>query len=144
MPRMMPSPMTPLGALERRLLDWLLERDWVDVRSAHAAHASEPPRSPKTVQSALERLIRKGLAERKRAGRAFLYRAVVSRRALLGRAFTNVIDQLPGSDPRSLLAAFVDVADRLDAKALEELERLVAERRSRPEPKPVPRAGKPR
>jgi predicted transcriptional regulator len=118
-----------LGELEKSLLEWLWCRDWVDVREAHAAHATPVRRSPNTIHSTLERLIRKGLVERRRVGRAFAYRAIVSREAFLERALEGAIEQLPGSDPKRLLAAFVDVAVRMDAAGLDELERLVAERR---------------
>lgn len=118
-----------LGELERRVLEWLWGEEWVDVRAAHAAHAGDANRSPKTLQSTLERLVRKGLAERRRAGRAFAYRAIVPRDVFLPRALEDAIEQMPGRDPQSLLAAFVDLADRMDQAGLDELERLVAERR---------------
>lgn len=119
-----------LGELEKRLLEWLWGREWADVREAHAAHATPERRSPNTIHSTLERLIRKGLVERRRAGRAFAYRAIVSRERFLDRALESAIEQMPGSDPKRLLAAFVDVAARMDESGLEELERLVAARRS--------------
>ena len=118
-----------LGELERRVLEWLWERDWVDVRTAHAAHATASRRSPNTLHSTLERLIRKGLVERRREGRAFSYRARISRDDFLGRALEGALEEIPGSDPKSLLAAFVAIASRLDEAGLDELERLVAERR---------------
>ncbi|MEZ4279139.1 MAG: BlaI/MecI/CopY family transcriptional regulator [Myxococcota bacterium] len=118
-----------LGELETRLLEWLWGREWVDVREAHAALAAAGRRSPNTIHSTLERLIRKGLVERRRAGRAFAYRVIVSPRAYLDRALEQAIEEMPGGDPKRLLAAFVDVAVRLDEAALDELERLVAARR---------------
>lgn len=121
-----------LGELEKSLLEWLWGRDWVDVRATHAAHAAQTTsgrRSPNTIHSALERLIRKGLVERRRVGRAFDYRVIVTREAFLERALEGALEQLPGSDPKRLLAAFVDVAERLDEAGLDELERLVAARR---------------
>ncbi len=118
-----------LGELETRLLEWLWGREWVDVREAHAALTAAGPRSPNTIHSTLERLIRKGLVERRRAGRAFAYRAIVAPQTYLDRALERAIEEMPGSDPKRLLAAFVDVAARIDETALDELERLVADRR---------------
>jgi predicted transcriptional regulator len=118
-----------LGTLEGRVLEWLWGREWVDVRAAHAAHASERRRSPKTLHSTLERLVRKGLVERRRDGRAYSYRAIVSQQVFVGRALEGAIEQMPGTDSRSVLAAFVDVAARMDEAGLDELERLVAHRR---------------
>ena len=125
----MPNRSPRLGEFEKVLLEWLWGRDWVDVRAAHAAHSTPSRRSPNTIHSTLERLIRKGLAERRRVGRAFAYRATVSPEAFLEQALAGAIEQMPGSDPKRLLAAFVDVAARLDEASLDELERLVAERR---------------
>lgn len=131
-----------LGDLEGRVLEWLWGREWVDVRAAHAAHASATRRSPNTLHSTLERLVRKGLVERRREGRAFAYRALVSREDFVGRALAGAIEQMPGSEPRSLLAAFVDLAERMDEAGLEELERLVRERRREAaERSGVPRTG---
>lgn len=118
-----------LGELEKSLLEWLWGRDWVDVRAAHAAHAGTQRRSPNTIHSTLERLIRKGLVERRRVGRAFQYRTIVTCEAFLEQALEGALEQLPGGDPKRLLAAFVDVAARLDETGLDELERLVADRR---------------
>lgn len=118
-----------LGELETRLLEWLWGREWADVREAHAALAAAGRRSPNTIHSTLERLIRKGLVERRRAGRAFAYRATVSPQTYLDRALEQAIEEMPGSDPKRLIAAFVDVAARLDEAALDELERLVTARR---------------
>lgn len=118
-----------LGDLERRVLAWLWECDWVDVRAAHVAHQGESGRSANTLHSTLERLVRKRLVERRRVGRAHQYRAAVSRSDFLRSAITGAIEAMPGRDPASLLAAFVDVAERLDEAALSELERLVAARR---------------
>jgi len=118
-----------LGELERRVLDWLWGRDWVDVRAVHAADATTRRRSPNTIHSTLERLIRKGLVERRRAGRGYAYRTIVSRDDFVGQALAGAIEQMPGGDSQALLAAFVDVAARIDAEALDELERLVRARR---------------
>jgi predicted transcriptional regulator len=125
----MPDRLPRLGDLEKRLLEWLWGQDWVDVRAAHAAHSGAEGRSLNTIHSTLERLIRKALVERRRQGRGFAYRAVVSREDFLEEALTDAIEQIPGSDPKRLIAAFVDVAARIDEAGLELLERRVADRR---------------
>ena len=118
-----------LGDLEKRLLEWLWSQTWADVRAAHAAHSGIEGRSLNTIHSTLERLIRKGFVERRRQGRGFAYRAAVSREAFLEEALTDAIEQMPGSDPKRMIAAFVDVAARIDEAGLELLERRVADRR---------------
>lgn len=97
----------------------------------HAAVGSARGISPNTVHSALERLVRKGLAARSRKGRAYEYRPVMTRRDWLARSFDGLASELPGASSETLLAAFVDLAERVGPEALAELERLVRDRRRR-------------
>lgn len=120
----------PLGGLERAVLDRLWTSGPTDVKTLHRSLGRERGLAPTTIQSTLERLHRKGLLERTKRGRAFVYRPRLTRREWVARALAGAIDALPGADPRLLLAAFVDLAERAGAAQLEELERLVRQRRS--------------
>lgn len=122
---------TPLGDLELAVLDRLWAEGPAEVRAMHAAVGSARGISPNTVHSALERLVRKGLAERSRRGRAYEYRAVVTRRDWLARSLDGLASELPADASELLLAAFVDLAERVGPEGLAELERLVRERRRR-------------
>ena len=101
------------------------------VRAAHAAVGTPRCISPKTVHSALERLVRKGLAQRCKLGRAHEYRATLSRREWMARRLGGLASEVPGTLAETLLAAFVDLTERAGAERLAELERLVRERRRR-------------
>ncbi len=114
-----------LGTLELAVLDRLWEGGPADVATMHAAVGEPRGVVRNTIQSTLERLARKGLAERRKVGRAYEYRARISRSAWLGR----VIAEVPGVDPPLLLSAFVDLVERADAATLEEIEALVRARR---------------
>lgn len=118
-----------LGVLELAVLDRLWEGGPADVATMHAAVGEPRGLARNTIQSTLERLARKGLAERRKVGRAYEYRARISRSAWLSRALGNVIDEVPGVDPPLLLSTFVDLVERADAATLEELEALVRKRR---------------
>lgn len=86
---------------------------------------------PNTVQSTLDRLHRKGLAERDKVGRAYVYRASVSQREWVVRTLEAVLGDLPHhGGPNLLLSAFIDLAERTGTEQLEELERLVRARRT--------------
>jgi len=85
--------------------------------------------APNTVQATLERLHRKGLAEREKVGRAFHYRPAVSRADWVARTLDAALESVPGGDAELWLAAFVDVAARVGSGSLDELERLVDARR---------------
>jgi len=119
----------PLGELERAVLDRLWASGPTDVKSLHGSLGRERGLAPTTIQSTLERLFRKGLLERSKRGRAFVYRPRLTRREWVARTLAGAIDAVPGADARLLLAAFVDLAERAGAAQLEELERLVRQRR---------------
>ena len=125
-----------LGALELAVLDRLWEGGPADVATMHAAVGEPRGLVRNTIQSTLERLARKGLAERHKVGRAYEYRARISRSAWLSRVLGNVSDEIPGVDPPLLLSAFVDLVERADAATLEELEALVRARREEREEEP--------
>jgi hypothetical protein len=82
----------------------------------------------------LERLHRKGVLERRKDGRAFLYRPVSSREQMesgLSRAPCSRCSK--GTIPRPILSFFVEEVSRQDQRLLDELERLVREKRRRQE-----------
>jgi predicted transcriptional regulator len=120
-----------LGALEVAALDRLWAAGPSDVKAMHAALGAARAISPKTVQSALERLVRKGLVARRRVGRAYEYRAALTRREWFVDSMDGIVRALPGTEAEVLLAAFVDLAERAGEERLRELERLVRARRLR-------------
>jgi predicted transcriptional regulator len=120
-----------LGELELAVLDRLWATGAAEVRAVHAAVGVPRGISPNTVHSALERLVRKGLVERRKLGRAYEYRSAVSRREWTACRLESVASELPDGPATTLLAAFVDLTERAGADRLAELERLVRERRRR-------------
>jgi predicted transcriptional regulator len=127
----LPRRSLPLGSLERAVLDALWSAGPADVRTIHGRVGVPRGLASNTIQSTLERLHRKGLAERRKVGRAFVYRARVSRREWLERSLGAVVAETPAGDPSLLLSAFVDLAARAGDERLAELERLVRARRRR-------------
>ncbi len=85
-------------------------------------------RSLSTIQSTLERLHRKSLLSRHRAGKAYVYRAKLQRGELLGRLLGGVIRQLHNGQLDPILSSFVDFADRIDEGTLERLDELLQQR----------------
>lgn len=97
-----------LGPLEQRVLDALWARG-VNSR-VRDLHASFPEIAYTTLMTTLDRLHRKGVVDRVVDGRAFAYRARLTR-------------------TEAVLSFLVDEVGDLDANALDVLERLVRERR---------------
>jgi len=120
-----------LGRLEVAVLDHLWSSGLAEVRAVHAAVGAARGISPNTVHSALERLVRKGLAERRKAGRAYQYRARLSREEWMAHGLERLASEVPGTPADTLIAAFVDMTERAGETQLAELERRVRARRRR-------------
>lgn len=125
------SRLPQLGELERAILARLWSHGPADVKAMQRAVGVVRGIKPNTVQSTLDRLHRKGLAEREKVGRAYVYRASVSQREWVVGAFEAVLGDVSRGGPDLLLSAFVDLAERTGTEQLEELERLVRARRTR-------------
>lgn len=100
----------------------------LDVRRVHETVGAPRDLRPNTIQSTLERLVRKGLAQRRRVGRAYFYRAAGTRREWIARAFDDLVGALGDAPSPEVLAGFVDFAERTDPATLERLQALVGQR----------------
>lgn len=118
-----------LGRLEIAVLERLWEVGPADVGALHLAVGEPRGLARNTIQSTLERLVRKQLATRHKRGRAYEYRATGSRADCLTGALGDLTERLPGLDRSLLLSTFVDFAERTGADTLDELEALVRARR---------------
>ena len=120
------------GALELRVLDavWRHGKE-VAVRDIHPDF---PGSAYTTLMTTLDRLHRKGVLERRKVGRAFAYRAVSSRQELESGLVTTALQSvLKGASAQPILSFFVEEVSRQDDKLLDELERLVREKRRKQE-----------
>jgi predicted transcriptional regulator len=125
MPR--PGPI-PLGELETAVMEHVWAGRRADVKSAWRAIGVPRGITLNTVQSTLERLWRKGLLDRVKESHAFVYAARVTREEFGSRILMDVVSGILGGRTATMLAAFVDVADRAGEDDLRRLEQLVAER----------------
>lgn len=112
------------------MLEHLFDVRDADVVETHAAVGAPRAITPNTVHSALERLCRKGLAERWKVSHAYRYRAALDRDAFRARRLVAAAGGLSALRRTGLLAAFVDLVSASDARSLERLERLVAAKRA--------------
>ncbi len=125
-----PSPLT-LGDLEMEVLEQLWKLGSGDVKAVHAALTGGRENHPNTVQSALERLFRKGVLDREKRSHAFLYVPRVTREELAARLIEETLQRVKASESLPALAAFVDLAAEQDPRVLDELERLLRAHRAR-------------
>ena len=102
-----------------------------DVKACHLAIGRSRRITHNTIQSTMERLYRKGLLRRDKVSHAYVYEASLTREEYGTRLARDVVAAAVGSAaPVSLLAAFVDLAERTGDEGLARLERLIAERRA--------------
>ena len=119
-----------LGKLERGVLDEAWRRGQVTVRDIHNAFGERIAYT--TLMTTLDRLYRKRLLDRKKDGRAFMYTAAVSRQEFEHEIREDMIDGLldSGTEPVApVLACFVDAVSDRDRELLDELDRLVKEKK---------------
>ena len=120
------------GALELRVLDALWRRGGeltvCDIKPDFPGSAYT------TLMTTMDRLHRKGVLERRKVGRAFAYRPLTSRRELESSLVTRALQPLlAGEGAQPILSFFVEEVSRQDDRLLDELERLVREKRKQQE-----------
>jgi predicted transcriptional regulator len=117
------------GPLEARVLDalWACDRP-ATVRDLQPRFTST---AYTTLMTTLDRLHRKGLLDREKAGRAYAYRHRWSRGEFVARVAGEKLGALiaPDAALQPLVSFFVDAVTRRDAEVLDELERIIARRR---------------
>lgn len=119
-----------LGRLETLVMDCLWRSDEaMSVREM--AQRLNGPWAYTTLMTTLDRLFKKSLASREPLGRAFVYRARLSRTDLGVQALKTAVSDIDaGTGTRELaLAALVDALESRDPEWLDSLDRLVREKK---------------
>jgi predicted transcriptional regulator len=118
------------GALERQVMDVVWERGEVSVRDVLRCFGESVAYT--TLMTTLDRLYKKGVLGRRKSGRAFVYRAAASRDQLEQSVAADLVEGLLGRGAETaqpLLSNLVDAVTSRDRGLLDELERLVREKR---------------
>jgi predicted transcriptional regulator len=120
-----------LGKLERQVLEeiWWFGRE-VSVRDVYRTFDERIAYT--TLMTTLDRLFKKNLLERRKDGRAFLYTAAIAREDFDQEIKADVIDGLLGQGAdgiQPVLACIVDTISERDREFLDELDRLVQEKK---------------
>jgi predicted transcriptional regulator len=123
-------PLPRLGELETAVLEHLWSSGASDVKAVHRSIGEPRGITHNTVQSAMERLFRKGLLAREKVSHAYVYSPRQSREELGARVVQDVVARLLQGEAAPVLEAFVDLAARTDAANLDRLEKLIARKRN--------------
>ena len=119
-----------LGKLERQVLEEIWRSEEVSVREVFVAFKERVAYT--TLMTTLDRLYKKQLLSRRKAGRAFYYSPLVSSAELEQGIREDVIDGLLGRGAEGVepvLACIVDAVSERDRELLDELDRLIKEKR---------------
>ena len=117
-----------LGALERRVMEAIWQRGGeVSVRDLYDAFGNQPAYT--TLMTTADRLFKKGLLDRRREGRAFLYSARVTAVESRWRPAAALLDGLLEKDAPLVLSFLVDHVSTRDEELLDDLERLIRAKR---------------
>ena len=119
-----------LGKLERTVMEQAWERGRVSAGDIHRAFGGRTAYT--TWMTTLDRLFKKGLLAREKQGRAYFYTPRVSREEFERGVAEDVLGGLleggaGGAEP--LLACIVEAVSERDRALLDELHRLVEEKR---------------
>jgi predicted transcriptional regulator len=120
-----------LGHLERQVLEEIWRRGETSVRDIVITFDEKIAYT--TVMTTLDRLYKKRLLSRRKDGRAFIYSPLVTRAEFEQGIAEDVIDGLLGggtSGVEPVLACIVDAVSEHDRELLDELDRLVKEKRA--------------
>jgi predicted transcriptional regulator len=130
--RMDGNAISSLGHLEESVMEVLWANGESNVRAV--ADHLERPLAYTTVMTTLDRLYKKGLLERRKAERAFLYSPKLSRdeftRARAGDLVAGFLAG-PGPSRELLVSCFLDAVGQHNDEVLGELEEKIRERRKR-------------
>jgi predicted transcriptional regulator len=126
-----------LGPLERQVMEiiwrWRKSKREVSVRDVYLAF--EERLAYTTLMTTLDRLHKKGLLERRKDGRAFLYSPRLSPQEFERSVAREVIDTLLGRGAEGVepvLACIVEAVSEHDRTLLDDLDRLIKEKRREP------------
>lgn len=119
-----------LGELENAVMEEVWRRGEASVHDVHGTLGKRAAYT--TLMTTLDRLYRKNLLDRRKESRAFIYIPRISREEFEQTVAREVIEGLLGNAPAGqepMLASFVEAVSGRDHELLDELERLIKEKR---------------
>jgi predicted transcriptional regulator len=121
-----------LGDLEARVMKvaWKLNRP-LPARAVHEEVVRDHPVAIHTVITVLNKLVRKGLLRRDKAGGVFEYCARVTEEQFRKEISRRAVEGILSLGPDAVAASFVDALAELEPERLASLARLIDERMHR-------------
>jgi len=125
----MSSFVLPADELEYAVLSKVWELGSASVRDVSAGLGRREHLAYTTIAKVIDRLHGKGLIQRERHGKAFLYVAKVPRERVERARAEHVVRRLLGVAPHAAVASLVGAVEAVDPELLKTLEQAVAAHR---------------
>ena len=120
-----------LGELEAEVMDCLWEMPESSVKEIWEKLSPRRALAYTTIMTTMDRLYQKGLLQRAKSGKAFLYVPRFSRREFEEILTEEVLQGLVGATSEPLMSAFLDLLSEKDPGSLDRLEVMIRRRRTR-------------
>ncbi len=122
-----------LGDLEAAIMNVIWRLGEATVEEVRESLDREKQPAYTTVMTVMSRLAAKGVLEREKRGRAFLYRAATEQSEFAGSILSGVVDRLYAGSPGRAIAHLIETHEDVEDEELRRLEALIRERRNRRE-----------
>jgi predicted transcriptional regulator len=103
-PRPLRRAVLDLAPLELDCMNTLWPMGEGTVREIRERLAERRPRAYTTIMTIMDRLARKGIVERRKAGRAYIYRANLSAKDARAQALSQVVESFFGGSKEAVMA----------------------------------------
>lgn len=120
-----------LGELEAEVMDCLWEMPESSVKEIWEKLSPRRALAYTTIMTTMDRLYQKGLLQRAKSGKAFLYAPRFSRQEFEEILTEEVLQGLVGATSEPLMSAFLDLLSEKDPGSLDRLEVMIRRRRTR-------------
>ena len=118
-----------LGTLEAEVMEAIWEKEECSVREIYEHLRSKRKIAYTTVMTIMTRLAEKELLLKEKQGPAFIYRPALTREQFNQKVTSKVITGLLDGFGKGVLAQLIEETGKASPEALEELEKLIAQRR---------------
>lgn len=129
MKRDSPTSSPRLGDLEAEVMAVVWEKGEVTVQDVKEALEPSRPLAYTTIMTVLWRLVKKGMLERHKEGKAYLYHPATSKELIAGSMLRSLVRRLYNGATGRAIAHLLESEENVDEAELDRLEQLIHARR---------------